>query len=753
MKRFALFSVFLLLACLAWPATDSPLRRYAFVAGSNDGGDGLVRLKYAETDARSFAAVLQDLGGVRPQDLVLVVSPTLKKFNEGLARVRQLIRSPREMDERRELVIYYSGHSDDDGLILGKERVTWESLRQDISDIPADVKVAVMDSCSSGSLTRAKGGVARPAFLFDVSSDMTGHAYLTSASAEEAAQESDRIGGSFFTHYLISGLRGAADAGRDGLVTLEEAYTYAYQETLASTEKTEYGPQHPAWEIELSGSGSLVLTDLRSSIATLTVADDVAGRLYFRDSDGHLAVELNKQAGEPVVLGLEPGTYSVVLDAKSARLGGAVSVSARQPATLALAQLKPIAVANATARGDQPPRSEPGPNDPAAAFGAALGASIGSAIGEAAGPAMSAAIEAVAAAIAATGDKPGKDGTQAAPPSPPASTPAVSRIQPFTLGLFPDLGAGVFSSREDHVVAINLLVGISGSSLGFEVGGLANFESDRVLGFQAAGLVNAARGNLAGFQAAGLVNYVGGDAGLFQAAGLANVTGGMMSGAQVAGIVNWAGRGVAGAQVSGVVNWASEIKGPQIGVLNIAGTATGAQIGIVNIAGHVTGTQIGLLNISDKIDGLPVGLVSIEAQGRRDVDLWVDLDGSSYAAFSLGTKRFYTILSAGWTPGTAPAVWSLGLGLGSRSDLGPFFLDYDLAVVAARQGFTTWAPLQGSVFPRARIVVGLPLFSGDIAIEAGVAVRVLVPSWSGDLPGADPATAIFQPSIILGVHL
>ena len=281
-KRLAVLVVAALVALSAAAETTVQLRRFAFVTGSTDGGSSLVKLKYAESDARSFASLMQDLGGVKPRDLVLVSSPTLSRFEDGLQRVRQMVSSPREMDERREFVFYYSGHSDDDGLILGSERVTWGELRSEINDIPADVKVAILDSCSSGSLTRAKGGQARPAFLFDASSDMTGHAYLTSASAEEAAQESDRIGSSFFTHFLISGLRGAADTKGDGTVTLNEAYTYAFQETLASTEKTQYGPQHPAYDINLSGSGDLVLTDLRSSSAILRVGEDVAGRLYLR---------------------------------------------------------------------------------------------------------------------------------------------------------------------------------------------------------------------------------------------------------------------------------------------------------------------------------------------------------------------------------------------------------------------------------------------------------------------------------------
>ena len=34
---------------------------------------------------------------------------------------------------------------------------------------------------------------------------------LTSSSADEDAQESDAIAGSYFSHHLVSGLRGSAD--------------------------------------------------------------------------------------------------------------------------------------------------------------------------------------------------------------------------------------------------------------------------------------------------------------------------------------------------------------------------------------------------------------------------------------------------------------------------------------------------------------------------------------------------------------
>ena len=783
-KRLAVFIVAALVAWSAAAETPAPLRRYAFVSGSNDGGSSLVKLRYAESDARSFASVLQDLGGVKPRDLVLVSSPTLGRFEDGLQRVRQMVASPREMDERREFVFYYSGHSDDDGLILGSDRVTWEELRREINDIPAELKVAILDSCSSGSLTRAKGGQARPAFLFDASSDMSGHAYITSASAEEAAQESDRIGSSFFTHYLISGLRGAADTKGDGTVTLNEAYTYAFQETLASTEKTQYGPQHPAYDINLSGSGDLVLTDLRSSSAILQVGEDVAGRLYLRDEQGNLAVELNKTGGKKAELGLEPGVYSVMLDARATRLQGSVRVTSRQPAILTLASLRAVSAERATPRGvdpdamDQPRVAAANSADPAAAIGAAVGAIVGSALGNAMGTAVNAAITAAAAPPADGGSEP------AAPSTREPGFERSQRTEVLQLNFFPDFSRGMFASRVDHVAAVNVLVGSSGSSYGFEVGGIANLESGEVVGFQSAGLGNAALGSLMGFQSAGLVNYVRGDVRFFQSAGLVNVggtlvggqtaglanvvlgsttggqaaglfnwSGGEVRGAQVAGIGNWAGTGISGAQVAGLANWGRTVKGPQISVVNIADSISGVQVGVVNIARHVSGVQLGVVNISQEIDGVPLGLVSVEARGRHALDMWLDMDGIPYAALSLGTRHLYSVFSAGWTPGTTPALWSLGAGLGGRADLGRVFIDFDLSMVVQREGAAGWdSSLLGSLYPRARAVIGLPLAEG-FALEAGVSVRALVPTLSSSMPGADPVRTIYQPSFIVGIHL
>src|SRR5262249_15794592 len=83
---------------------------------------------------------------------------------------------------------------------------------------------------------------------------------MASSSAQELSQESDKLKGSYFTHLLLTALRGAADADGDGRVSLDEAYHYAYRRTLAATARTQVGSQHVTLEMDLAGQGDVPVT-------------------------------------------------------------------------------------------------------------------------------------------------------------------------------------------------------------------------------------------------------------------------------------------------------------------------------------------------------------------------------------------------------------------------------------------------------------------------------------------------------------
>src|SRR6185503_7024142 len=162
------------------------------------------------------------------------------------------------------LIVYYSGHAKDGALRLGDSQVPLGALKTRLGQAPFDVRIGIFDSCQSGALTRTKGARKAPAFEVDARSgrETRGTVILTSSASDEDSQESDQIGGSYFSHHLTSGLLGGADKSGDGRVTLSEAYAYAYDRTVADTADSTAGAQHPTFSYDLSGNGDLVLTDV-----------------------------------------------------------------------------------------------------------------------------------------------------------------------------------------------------------------------------------------------------------------------------------------------------------------------------------------------------------------------------------------------------------------------------------------------------------------------------------------------------------
>jgi hypothetical protein len=331
-----------------------PVQRFTLIIGANSGGAGRPPLQYAVSDAERLARVLVDLGGVSPANEIVLKQPRLRELIDALDLLDTRVVDARRTSGgagRTEVLLYYSGHADEQGLLIGDDRYSYRTLRDRLDRIPADVRIAILDACASGAFTRLKGGRARPAFLVDESADMRGHAFLTSSAETEAAQESDRIRASYFTHYLISGFRGAADVSGDGRVTLNEAYQFAFNETLRRTVDTKGGAQHPSYDINLSGTGDVVMTDVRQTGATLVLDDDLDGRFFIRNAAHELVVELYKPRGRKVELGVEPGAYEVRAEQVKGSLLAKTQVADRGRVLLEARQFGATAVEAARPRG------------------------------------------------------------------------------------------------------------------------------------------------------------------------------------------------------------------------------------------------------------------------------------------------------------------------------------------------------------------------------------------------------------------
>jgi len=337
------------------PADELYTRRLALFVGANRGGPDRAVLRYAIDDARAVGKVLEDMGGVLPGDARYLEDPDKAALLEAIRSLAADVDKARRTSRRVEAVFYYSGHSDEESLFLGEERVPYAELKDLITALAADVRIAILDSCASGALTLPKGVIKRPPFLMDTAYDMKGFAFVASSSASEAAQESGRLGRSYFTHNLVSGMRGAADMNLDGRITLNEAYQFAFDGTLVQTERTMAGAQHPSRHVQMSGTGDVVITEIRKSSAVLVLDAGFAGRVFVHDAAGVLLVELNKAAGREVAIGLDPGGYRIFAVGESGALEARARLDEGGSRVVGRADFVRAARVPATVRGTAPP--------------------------------------------------------------------------------------------------------------------------------------------------------------------------------------------------------------------------------------------------------------------------------------------------------------------------------------------------------------------------------------------------------------
>jgi hypothetical protein len=703
-------------------------RRFAILIGANDGGAERVQLRYAYSDAEALARVLEELGGVAPSDITILRDPqpfTVVTEMDGLSR---RLREAKKFNARVEVVVYYSGHSDEMGLLFGENRLPYSRFRDLIDNLPAELRIAVVDSCSSGAMTRTKGGKRLPPFLMDTSTSMKGYAFLTSSSATEASQESDLIQGSFFTHYLLTGLRGAADANQDGRVTLNEAYQFAFDETLARTQNTIAGPQHPTYDIQMTGAGEVVLTDLRMTTSTLVLANDVAGRVFVRNQDNRLVAELNKLQGKEVRLGLEEGDYMVTV-ARDGRLyrsevtvksGRVVSLDNRRfKSTDALYAVNKGLVATTTTttttttiieddyyeEAEQTPVTTPQPakkNDSLDKVIDDFAAGIANVVRNAVDDTIDSVFPARKAKrspeqimaeyggnVADYTYKAVDFGIYTGPSANMTVTSFgvyllfgyVNRINGFGIA---GIGINVLEEMNGFVFApLYTKTGYKTSGFqaafgfnkangivdGVQTAFIFNEATMGVRGLQLAYIYNVSSMRMYGMQTAYIFNTASGNVRGIQVAGIFNSTIGNMVGIQVGGIYNVIKGDMLGVQTAGIFNSVTgSLDGVQIGLVNAGGDIGGAQVGLVNVGGDIAGIQVGLVNISKTMSGVPIGLINISGDGQNHLKFWIDETMFINAGFSFGTKYFYSTVYTGLKE--TSEYMNFGLGMGVHIPLG-----------------------------------------------------------------------------------
>lgn len=362
---------FVLLAALLLSQRAEAAVRFLLAVGHNQGLEGDVDLRWAEEDARRVRELMVELGSVSRERALLLAGLSSDALPLELARVRGQVEEARRRGEQVELFVYYSGHGDEDALRMGGERYPLSRLEAELALVPADLVFVLLDACrtSGPRAGRARGATKAPPFELSVvrAPSMAGRVRITSANADEVAQESDDLEGGFFTHHWLTALRGAGDGDQDGRVTLAEAYRYAQGRTLAQSFGAAPAVQHPQLDVDLEGDGEVVLTELGRADAALVLEDELSGTfLVVEDASARVVLEASKAQGAPLRLAVPARRLRVQRRADGKTFAGTVTLSLGGDARLGEGDFVEERATLAAVRG--PRIEDPSPWFAAAAF-------------------------------------------------------------------------------------------------------------------------------------------------------------------------------------------------------------------------------------------------------------------------------------------------------------------------------------------------------------------------------------------------
>jgi uncharacterized caspase-like protein len=232
---------------------------HAVVIGINQYQDlGIPDLHFARADAEAVYAVLTDpeIGRFNPESVTLLVDEEATE-----RRIRSAIgsRLSKRAEPGHTVFVYYAGHGapvidprskSSDGMEkylipqdavaddLRSSAIPMHAIQQFFDWIHASQVVFFIDTCYSGGAGgrsfdipgfQRRAGILSDEFL-DGLVENEGRYVVTACSPNEVSLETPDLGHGIFTHYLVEGLKGGADADVNGLVTLDELYEYIHRQ-------------------------------------------------------------------------------------------------------------------------------------------------------------------------------------------------------------------------------------------------------------------------------------------------------------------------------------------------------------------------------------------------------------------------------------------------------------------------------------------------------------------------------------------
>lgn len=221
----------------AQPSIDFPeqpdIKVWAIVVGVSS-YTHMPALRYPDDDAyRIYAFLKSPEGGAVPDDQIRILIDEDATKDRIISSMKEVFwkAGPNDL-----VLMYFSGHGlkgaflpiDFDGR---QNKLAHSELTEIINQSKAKHKLFLADACHSGSFLAARND--RESLLSMYYSTLAqaqgGTALIMSSKTDETSLESSGLRQGVFTHFLIRGLKGEADANRNKIITVQELYNYVYQ--------------------------------------------------------------------------------------------------------------------------------------------------------------------------------------------------------------------------------------------------------------------------------------------------------------------------------------------------------------------------------------------------------------------------------------------------------------------------------------------------------------------------------------------
>jgi len=221
-------------------AKPSKPNRYAVVVGIEQYRTKLPKADFAAQDAKVMGAYLTKTMGFAEENVAILVNENatrtdLEKYVEHWL--------PNRVEKDSTVFVYYSGHGapnpktgdaylvpyDGDPAFVDATGYPLKRLYEQLGKLPAKEVVVLLDSCFSGAGGRSVIAKGMRPMVLSVENPVlaSGKTVVLAASkGDQVSSTYDQKGHGLLTYFFLKGLRGEADANRDGSVDLAEVYEY-----------------------------------------------------------------------------------------------------------------------------------------------------------------------------------------------------------------------------------------------------------------------------------------------------------------------------------------------------------------------------------------------------------------------------------------------------------------------------------------------------------------------------------------------